>query len=166
MADGRSAEVRVLFVCLGNICRSPTAEGVMRALIAEEGLEEAVAIESAGTGDWHLGDPPDHRATAAAADRGIELAGEARQVRRADLEEFDLVIAMDHDNLAELRRMAATEHQPKLSLLREFDAAAVEAGELAVPDPYFGGSDGFEQVLDLVHSACAGLLQHIREEHI
>lgn len=153
---------RVLFVCLGNICRSPTAEGVMRALVAEAGLEEQIEVDSAGTGSWHVGEGPDRRATAAARDRGIVLEGEARQVRATDFAEFDLIVAMDASNLADLRRVAPDEAgRARLVLLRDLDPATAGRG-LDVPDPYHGGARGFEHVLDLVQAACAALLERLR----
>jgi protein-tyrosine phosphatase len=159
---GRST--RILFVCLGNICRSPTAEGVMRALVREAGLEESIELDSAGTGAWHVGNPPDERATETARTRGIVLEGAAREVRRADFDDFDLLIAMDRKNLADLRRLAPDERaRARIRLLREFDPASVGAdGDLDVPDPYYGGPRGFEDVLDLVHAACEGLLVQVR----
>jgi protein-tyrosine phosphatase len=151
--------MRLLFVCLGNICRSPTAEGVMRHLLAAEGLADSVEIESAGTGDWHVGHAPDHRSAGAAAGRGIELAGEARQVAAADFEAFDLILAMDRSNHDELLALAPDEEaRERVHLLREYDPEAVAADELEVPDPYYGGADGFENVLDVVTRACQGLL--------
>jgi protein-tyrosine phosphatase len=164
--------IRILFVCLGNICRSPTAEGVMRALVAEAGLEESIELDSAGTGGWHVGSPPDERATATARARGISLEGVARQVRRADFGDFDLILAMDHANLAELERLAPDEQAGgKVRLLREFDPAGValiasrrSPEDLDVPDPYYGGSRGFEDVLDIVQAACVGLLEELREQ--
>jgi protein-tyrosine phosphatase len=153
--------MRILFVCMGNICRSPTAEGVMRRLLDEAGLADRVDVESAGTGGWHVGEPPDERATAAAGRRGVTLAGEARQVRRSDFRDFDLLIAMDRANLRELLAIAPDEEAAeKVRLLREFDPAS--AGDLDVPDPYFGGGRGFEMVLDLVEAACRGLLDELR----
>lgn len=153
--------VRLLFVCLGNICRSPSAEGVMRALVEQAGLAERVALDSAGTGSWHLGSPPDERATAAAQARGVTLAGSARQVRQDDFFDFDLIIAMDRSNLGELRRLAPGERErAKVVLLREFDPAS-EGEQLDVPDPYYGADGGFEEVLDLVEAACEGLLAKI-----
>jgi protein-tyrosine phosphatase len=155
------ARVRLLFVCLGNICRSPTAEGVMRALVAEAGLQERIEVDSAGTGGWHVGESPDGRATAAARRRGIALGGAARQVRPGDFEEFDLILAMDQSNLRDLRHHAPDEDaQAKVRLLREFDPAA--DGDLDVPDPYYGGPGGFDEVLDLVQAACAALLGQLR----
>jgi protein-tyrosine phosphatase len=153
--------VRLLFVCLGNICRSPTAEGVMRALVAEAGLQESIEIDSAGTGSWHVGSAPDERATNAARARGLVLEGAARQVGPADLEHFDLLLAMDSENASELRALAQDEEQrAKVRLLREFDPQS--GTELDVPDPYYGGAGGFDEVLDLVQAACAGLLEEIR----
>ena len=158
-----SAPVGVLFVCLGNICRSPTAEGVMRALVAEAGMEDRVVLDSAGTGAWHAGSAPDERASAAARSRGIALEGEARKVTPADFERFDLLLAMDSENLRELRRLApGPEERAKVRLLREFDSASNGAADLDVPDPYYGGDDGFAEVFELVQRACAGLLEEIR----
>lgn len=134
----------------------------MRALVAEVGLEGEIEIDSGGTGGWHVGHPPDERATEAAARRGIALLGAARRVEPADLERFDYVLAMDRDNLAELGRMASEpEHEARLGLLREHDPDAAGSGDLDVPDPYYGGEERFEQVLDLVDAACRGLLARI-----
>jgi protein-tyrosine phosphatase len=155
--------MRLLFVCLGNICRSPTAEGTMRALVREAGLEGEIELDSAGTGSWHVGSAPDERATAAAARRGIALEGSARSVRAEDFDDFDLILAMDLSNVDELRRMAPNEDgRAKVRLLREFDPASAATGDLDVPDPYYGEGDGFERVLDHVQAACAGLLAQIR----
>jgi protein-tyrosine phosphatase len=155
--------VRVLFVCLGNICRSPTAEGVMRALVLEGGLTGEIQLDSAGTGSWHVGSAPDARATAAARSRGIALEGAARQVREEDFEDFDLIVAMDSANLRELRQLARGEDQrAKVRLLREFDPASAGSRDLDVPDPYYGAAGGFDEVLDLVQAACRGLLVELR----
>jgi protein-tyrosine phosphatase len=149
--------VRVLFVCMGNICRSPTGEGVFRALLAEQELEDEVEVDSAGTGSWHVGAPPDERATSAAAARGIELAGAARQVRPADFDDFDLLVAMDSENAAELQRLAPdVERAEKIRMLREWDPEA--GGDLDVPDPYYGGPQGFEEVLDMVERTSDALV--------
>jgi protein-tyrosine phosphatase len=157
--------VRVLFVCLGNICRSPTAEGVMRTLVLEAGLAGTIQVESAGTGSWHVGSPPDPRASAAARSRGIALEGAARQVREEDFKDFDLVVAMDSSNLRELRGLASGEEErSKVRLLREFDPASAGAEDLDVPDPYYGAPGGFDEVLDLVQAACQGLLDQIRAD--
>jgi protein-tyrosine phosphatase len=155
--------VRVLFVCLGNICRSPTAEGVMRALVRDAGLEDSIELDSAGTGGWHVGSPPDERATETARARGITLEGAARQVCAEDFEDFDLILAMDGSNLAELRRMAPDEQtRSRVRMLRELDPASAGLNDLDVPDPYYGGSRGFEDVLDVVQAACVGLLEELR----
>jgi len=135
----------------------------MRHLLELEGLEAAVELESAGTGDWHVGDPPDPRATSAARARGVALEGAARRVEPADFGSFDLILAMDADNLAALRRAAPDEAAlDRVRRLREFDPAAVAAGDLDVPDPYFGHEDGFERVLDVVEAGCRGLLDELR----
>lgn len=164
--SGRRADerpTRVLFVCLGNICRSPTAEGVMRALVSDAGMQDSIQLESAGTGAWHVGSPPDPRASEAASARGVELEGHARQVRREDFEMFDLLLAMDRENVRELRRQAqGDEERAKVRLLREFDPASAGSGDLDVPDPYYGAEGGFDEVFELVHAACAGLLEQIR----
>jgi protein-tyrosine phosphatase len=154
---------RVLFVCLGNICRSPTAEAVMARLVADAGLEDAIELDSAGTGAWHVGSAPDERAAAAAARRGIAMRGTARQVAAEDFERFDLLLAMDGENLRALRALAPhAEARAKVRLLREFDPASAGAASLDVPDPYYGAGDGFDRVLDLVEAACAGLLAELR----
>jgi protein-tyrosine phosphatase len=156
--------VRLLFVCMGNICRSPTAEGVMRALLREQGLEDRVEVDSAGTGDWHTGAPPDARATAAARSRGITLEGAARVVAPRDFDDYDLILAADRRNLRDLRAAAPRSARARLQLLREFDPASAGAPDLDVPDPYYGGDDGFEHVLDLVEAACRGLLDALRAD--
>jgi protein-tyrosine phosphatase len=155
--------MRILFVCMGNICRSPTAEGVMRRLLRDAGLEAAIEIDSAGTGGWHAGEPPDARAAEAAGRRGVALGGAARQVTAGDFDAFDLLVAMDRENLRELLAIAPDEAAAeKVRLLREFDPASADAGDLDVPDPYYGGERGFERVLDLVEAACRGLLDELR----
>jgi protein-tyrosine phosphatase len=146
---------------MGNICRSPTAEGVMRSLLRQEGLDGEIEIDSAGTGGWHAGSPPDSRATEAAARREIVLEGAARQVRPEDFEKYDLLLAADRENLRDLRRIAPPGTEGKIRLLREFDPAS--SGDLDVPDPYYGGPRGFEEVLDLVDAACRGLLEEVRQ---
>ena len=153
--------LKVLFVCLGNICRSPTAEGVFKRLVRDAGLDEVVTSDSAGTGDYHIGDPPDPRACAAAAARGYDLSVlRGRQVSRKDFEEFDYVLPMDAQNMRELKRLCPAEHAHKLRYFTEF----CSRGECTVPDPYGGGPKGFELVLDLVEDAAQGLLRHIRKE--
>jgi low molecular weight protein-tyrosine phosphatase len=148
---------------MGNICRSPTAEGVMRSLVREAGLEDEITIDSAGTGGWHAGDPPDRRATEAAARRGITLDGAARRLSVQDFDDFDLLLAMDRENLRGIRAIAPSpEAAAKARLLREFDPASAGAPDLDVPDPYYGGPQGFETVLDQVEAACRGLLAELR----
>jgi protein-tyrosine phosphatase len=159
---------RILFVCLGNICRSPTAEAVMLARIAEAGLSDQIVVDSAGTGDWHVGKPPDERAMAEATSRGIEMTSRGRQVHPGDLYEHDLVLAMDQRNLTDLYDLApADELRSKIHLLRSFDPAmsgATRIEELDVPDPYHQGPEGFAVVFDLVDAACRGVLDHVRGE--
>ena len=157
--------MRLLFVCTGNICRSPTAEGVMRCVVAEAGLDREIEVDSAGTGSWHVGQSVDPRARAAAALRGIELEGVARRVRPEDLDEFDLVLAADHSHLLDLLALAGEDQarRRRVRLLREFDPAA-ESSDLEIPDPYYGGRDGFEHVLDLCEAACRGLLAQLETE--
>jgi protein-tyrosine phosphatase len=154
--------VRLLFVCLGNICRSPTAEGVMRSLVVQAGLQEQIVLDSAGTGSWHVGNPPDSRSSAAARARGVTLDGSSRQVTDEDFDDFDLLIAMDSSNLRDLQELARDDRQrAKVRLLREFDPQSAATGDLDVPDPYYGVGDGFARVFDLVHAACVGLLEKI-----
>lgn len=155
MADTKET-TRVLFVCMGNICRSPTAEGVFRHHVAEAGLGEKIFVDSAGTHAYHVGDPPDRRAYAAAERRGILLVDiRARRVSDEDFERFDYIIAMDEDNAAHLKDQSPPEHHPKVRLFLEFSSS----GEREVPDPYYGGAAGFERVLDLVEDASRGLLE-------
>lgn len=151
-------EIRVLFVCLGNICRSPTAEGIMHQRLAAAGLAERVAVDSAGTGPWHVGDPPDARAVAAAAGRGYDLRHlRGRQVASTDLARFDYVIAMDEPNLGDLQAMAGGRREllDKIALLGDFSA---EYRGLPVGDPYYGGADGFDRVLDMIERCVDGLV--------
>jgi protein-tyrosine phosphatase len=152
--------VRICFVCMGNICRSPTAEGVMAKLLHGAGLTDRVAIDSAGTGAWHVGELPDPRSRAAAKRRGVTLDHPARQFTRRDFDRFDLVIAMDATNLRHLQLMSEQRSTPELRLLRSFDPDAPPGAD--IPDPYSGGNAGFEHVLDLCERACAGLLAHVR----
>ena len=161
MHDMKKRPVKVLFVCLGNICRSPTAEGVFKRHVREAGLEDRISSDSAGTGDYHIGDPPDARACAAAARRGYDLSGlRGRQVGKKDFSEFDYVLAMDDENMRALKHWCPREYAHKLKLFTEF----CSSGARSVPDPYGGGPQGFELVLDLVEDAAQGLLRHIRTE--
>jgi protein-tyrosine phosphatase len=151
---------RVCFVCLGNICRSPTAEAIMAHRLGFEDLGVHVEVESAGTGDWHVGHPPDERARDEATRRGVPMAGVAQQFTAADFDRFDMVLAMDSANLDALRAIAPTPGAAsKVHLLREFDPQA--HGDLDVPDPYFGGQDGFVDVFDMVDRSIIGLIGHI-----
>ena len=151
--------MKVLFVCMGNICRSPTAEGVFRQRVREAGLDSRIIVDSAGTGDWHVGKTPDDRACRAAASRGYDLSGlAARQVCVDDFQRFDLILAMDHDNLQRLKALRPSNGSAELDLfLRRFDLV-----EEAVPDPYYGGNDGFDHVLDLVEQGSEALLNELR----
>lgn len=153
--------MRVLFVCLGNICRSPTAEVVLRTVAAREAPELELEVDSAGTAAYHVGEPPDPRTREAAARRGYDLtAPRARIVEPADFERFDLILAMDREILRVLRRRAPKTAHQRLRLFLEF---APEAGPEDVPDPYYGGPNGFEEVLDLVEAATRALLAHLRQ---
>lgn len=155
------ALVNVLFVCLGNICRSPTAEGVFRELVRREGLDGVIATDSAGTSGWHIGAPPDDRAQAAARRRGVDLSDlRGRQTRAQDFMDFDYLLAMDRRNHAALAQMAPKGREGRLHL---FLAFAPELGLTEVPDPYYGDGNGFETVLDMIEAASQGLLDHIRE---
>ncbi|MGH8218641.1 MAG: low molecular weight protein-tyrosine-phosphatase [Steroidobacteraceae bacterium] len=152
---------RVLFVCLGNICRSPTAEAVFRTLAAREAPDLHVLVESAGTAEYHVGSAPDARAQAAARRRGYQMAGlRARSIERRDFGRFDLILAMDRSNLSALQRLAPHTAAERVRLFLEY---AADAGVREVPDPYYGGPNGFEEVLDLIEDASRGLLRHLRE---
>jgi protein-tyrosine phosphatase len=147
-------------VCMGNICRSPTAEAVLRHRVARHGLQGAIEIDSAGTHAWHTRNPPDERSMAHAARRGYDLTPlRARRIEAEDYTRFDLLLAMDADNLAHLSEQAPATSQERLRLLMEF---APQLGTREVPDPYYGGPAGFERVLDLVEAACDGLIEHLR----
>ncbi|KJH80851.1 low molecular weight protein-tyrosine-phosphatase [Stutzerimonas stutzeri] len=152
--------MNVLFVCMGNICRSPTAEAVFRKHVQDVRLEGRISIDSAGTGGWHVGKGPDPRSCQAAARRGYDLSTlRARQVAVEDFQRFDLILAMDHENLERLQALRPSNSRGELGLfLRRYNL-----GEDAVPDPYFGGQDGFEQVLDLIERASVALLNEVRE---
>lgn len=157
-------KISVLFICLGNICRSPLAEAVFRQVAVEAGVEASLRIDSAGTSGYHDGDPPDARATAVAARRGVELAGASRRVEVEDVASFDYLIVMDDENrLAVDRLVASSPERAEVRLLREFDPEA--GGDTDVPDPYFGGPDGFEHVHDLVERSARGLLEYLVDRH-
>src|SRR5262249_28387582 len=157
----RDEPYRVCFVCSGNICRSPMAEAVLRRMVADAGLTGRIAVSSAGTGDWHVGDPPDRRAMTALRRRGYPLDHSARQWRRTDFDAVDLVVALDRGHHRELLRTASdAAERDKIRLLRSYDPDS--GGDLDVPDPYYGGARGFEHVLDLIEAGCAGVLAEIR----
>ncbi len=150
---------RILFVCMGNICRSPTAEGVFRQKVLDAGLEERIHIDSAGTHAYHVGEPPDSRAQAAALQRGFDLSDQrARRVSAADFEEFDYIIAMDQSNFADLQAICPPGHEHKIKLFLEYGE---RCDTCEVPDPYYGGRTGFERVLDLIEDAAEGLLKSL-----
>ncbi|SDI76936.1 low molecular weight protein-tyrosine-phosphatase [Billgrantia gudaonensis] len=152
--------MRVLFVCLGNICRSPTAEGVFRRLLAERGLEDVVSVDSCGIGSWHLGKAPDSRAQAAALRRGIDLSPlRARQLCVEDFYRFDYLLAMDHDNLAAIEALRPADSSAEAALFLTYAGYP----ERAVPDPYYGGEHGFEEVIDLIEAASQGFVETLRE---
>lgn len=154
--------IRVLMVCLGNICRSPTAHGVLVKYIDNKGLSKYIEVDSAGTGDWHIGEKPDPRSIAAASQRGYALDSlRARQVEREDYHLFDYILAMDGSNLQELQRNCPPAQQSKLGLLLDFGDSDLQA----VPDPYYSGDSGFELVLDLVEEACQRLLEQLCQQH-
>lgn len=154
----------VLFVCLGNICRSPLAEALFRNVVDEAGLADRFVIDSAGTSGYHDGEPPDRRTSAVAATRGVAVEGTSRQITGTDVDSFDYLIVMDAENLRNVERLARNARgEPEVWLLREFDPDP--DGELDVPDPYFGGPDGFEHVHDIVERSARGLLAYIRQQH-
>ncbi len=155
---------RVLFVCLGNICRSPLAEGVFQHLVEARGLAAHYRIDSAGTGGWHVGESPDKRSIAVAKKNGVALTSRARQVAPSDFEEFDHIVAMDRENLLDLqalRRGSAAPGQARLHLLRDFDP---EPGDRQVPDPYYGGADGFDHVYAMVRRSCEAMLDALEAD--
>ena len=155
----------LLFVCLGNICRSPAAEGVFLHLIASEGLEERFVVDSAGTGGWHVGNPADRRMRAAAERRGIHLPSRARQIELADLTSFDCILTMDDDNLRNVRSLARElGDRPGLARIEPMTSHCRRLSASEVPDPYYGGEQGFEDVLDLLEDACTGLLESLIRE--
>jgi len=159
---GQEPEVRVLFVCLGNICRSPTAEGVFRRILEREALATSVHVDSAGTAAYHVGAPPDERAREAALRRGVDLSAiRGRRAEPTDFERFDYVLAMDEANRANLLEIAG-EHGHKVRLFMEYSAGFDDS---EVPDPYYGGGNGFERVLDMIEDAAEGLLRDLRRRH-
>ncbi|MCP9929039.1 low molecular weight protein-tyrosine-phosphatase [Cyanobium sp. CH-040] len=160
----RRSTTRVLFVCLGNICRSPAAEGVFLQRLAQAGLQERYAVDSAGTGGWHVGKPADARMRSAAARRGIQLLSRARQLEPADLARFDHILTMDADNLAAVEAMARRwPQQQRRAVVEPLVHYCRRRRASEVPDPYYGGEEGFEEVLDLLEDACDGLLTTLEQ---
>ena len=156
-----TAPTRVLFICLGNICRSPAAEGVFLHLLEREGLQDAFEVDSAGTGSWHLGNRADPRMRSAASRRGIQLPSRARQLEPDDLTRFDHILAMDEDNLSAIRALAR--RHPVSARVAPITAHCRRLQAREIPDPYYGGADGFDHVLDLLEDACEGLLADLIE---
>jgi protein-tyrosine phosphatase len=153
---------KLLFVCLGNICRSPSAENIMNHLIEQANLNEQIICDSAGTAGYHIGSPPDRRMSAAAKRRGLSLWGSARQFSPADFEEFDLILAMDRDNFVDISYLDPTgKYQDKVRLMCDF---CTQHTLQEVPDPYYGGPEGFDQVINLLLDACQGLLDYVINE--
>ena len=156
-----TSKYSVLFVCMGNICRSPTAHGLFRQKVIEQGLALQVAVDSAGTHNYHPDSPPDERSQAHAAKRGYDLSDlRARQIKDEDFERYDLILIMDWDNLALVQDICPPKYQAKVRRLTEF---CIQHDSPVVPDPYYGGSHGFDHVLDLVEDACEGLIKHVRQ---
>lgn len=154
----------VLFVCMGNICRSPTADGVFRHKVQQHGLQDIVTVDSAGTHNYHPGSPPDPRSQEHAASRGYDLSPlRARQIKSSDFEAFDLILAMDWDNLALIQDICPKQHQKKVRRMTEF---CLSLDSPVVPDPYYDGASAFEHVLDLVEDASDGLIRHIQRMHV
>ncbi len=157
-------KVSVLFVCMGNICRSPTAHGVFRKMVEDEGLVEQIGIDSAGTHSYHVGSPPDQRAQQTALQRGLDMSDlKARKAKPIDFERFDLILAMDRDNFAILEDFTNDSNRDRLHLFMEFASEHWRTRE--VPDPYYGGQNGFETVFDMVEDGSRGLIRHIREQY-
>jgi protein-tyrosine phosphatase len=155
---------KLLFVCLGNICRSPAAENIMNHLIEQAGLSEYITCDSAGTSSYHIGSPPDRRMTSTANNRGIPMKGRARQFQASDFDKFDLILAMDKENYLDILALdSQKKYRDKVKLMCDF---ATHHQIREVPDPYYGGREGFEKVLDLLLDACEGLLNYIRETNI
>jgi protein-tyrosine phosphatase len=159
-----SNQIRILFVCTGNICRSPTAEGVFLHLVKSQKLDDRISVDSAGTGSWHAGEAPDGRSQKTALSRGIDISGQqARSVRGDDFRDFDLIVAMDSSHLHSLRASCPTAHLDRLRLLMDY---APETGITDVPDPYYGAGDGFARVFDMIEAAAQGLLRDVEANHL
>lgn len=161
---GKKETVSVCFVCLGNICRSPLAEGVFQELVNREGLEDRILISSAGTGGWHVGQPPDSRMRRTAREKGVRLSGRAEQFQPSDYHRFDMVIAMDGSNQSVLEQIAPhPSSNEKLYLFRSFDPH--NKGDMDVPDPYYGGDKGFEDVFQIIARTCPNILGYLKTKY-
>lgn len=153
-------KIRILFVCLGNICRSPAAEGIMRHIVEKHGLEDVIETDSAGIGAWHIGERPDRRMRSHGADHGYDFSSRARQIKGEDMKRFDHIIVMDDENYRDVMAIARTEEERrKVAMITDF--CSRHPGHSTVPDPYYGGDKGFELVIELLEDACEGLLKHI-----
>lgn len=162
--EGKKKKIRLLFVCLGNICRSPAAEGIMAGIVLKNELQEFIEVDSAGTSGWHEGELPDERMRDHGEKRGYDFCSRARKFRKADFDNFDYIIVMDANNYRSIKSLAAENEQlKKVHLMTEFSVQFAAQGH--IPDPYYGHSSGFELVLDLLEDACEGLLQVIKKEH-
>lgn len=160
--DTDKEKLKILFVCLGNICRSPAAEGVMKELLAENGLDGSVEVDSAGTGNWHVGQLPDNRMRVHARRRGLTLDHRCRQVRTADFDDFDIIVGMDHNNVDDLKALAPTpEAAAKVVPMARYVDMAMRYDH--IPDPYYEGAEGFELVLDLLQNGCANMVRRIQK---
>ena len=163
----KQKKLSVLFVCLGNICRSPTAHAVFRKFVSDNGLSNIINIDSAGTGDWHIGRPPDRRSSEKAKEFGYDLSDlRARLVEISDFENFSYILVMDSKNLADVRKLAPKDHKAKIELLLNYSARSRVDNIFEVPDPYFGGEDGFDYVLDLIEDATLGFLNYLKANYI
>ncbi|HKL14849.1 MAG TPA: low molecular weight protein-tyrosine-phosphatase [Balneolaceae bacterium] len=158
----KESPFKIVFVCLGNICRSPTAEGIFQHLVNERGLDPYFYVDSAGTSAYHIGEPANSKSQKLANEHGVELRSRARQFEKNDLEEFDLIVAMDRENLANIKSLdGSKDYEEKIVLLRDFDP---NPGDGEVPDPYFGGMDGFKNVFDIVKRSSEALLDELEEK--
>lgn len=162
--EGKKKKIRLLFVCLGNICRSPAAEGIMASIVEKYDLQDIIEVDSAGTSGWHEGELPDERMRSHGAGRGYTFDSPARKFRKSDFDDFDFILVMDKQNLANVRMLAKNrEEAARVHMINEFSRQYTQHDH--VPDPYYGGASGFELVLDLLEDACEGLLQTIKKKY-
>lgn len=162
--EGKKKKIRLLFVCLGNICRSPAAEGIMASIVEKYGLQDIIEVDSAGTSGWHEGELPDERMRSHGERRGYTFDSPARKFRKSDFDDFDYILVMDRQNFANVRVMATNQEQTdKIHMMTEFSRQYTHHDH--IPDPYYGGASGFELVLDLLEDACEGLLQVIKKKY-